>query len=302
MQATKKQKAEFRRKFMKSVKKANNLGEELSKQMIALAEEMRSAIQAELINLGGIQPGTRLNADQIRFLRDKAAEHVQRFRAQATALLQDGVETANLAAKTAAQELLPLLEIGSSPLLFIDPPIIAMAAEHTALLIQKISNETLDKVNGTLTLSFLGEKDAFDTMRDIDTALGTSLESGVTARAETIARTEFTRFYNGAEQGSFEIIADALTLEERELLDKEWLSAQIPTSRDSHADPFPTGAHGQIVQIDQPFIVDGEPLMFPGDPGGSPGNTINCLCTMVINTDRLLDFREDNQEQGIAPR
>ena len=38
---------------------------------------------------------------------------------------------------------------------------------------------------------------------------------------------------------------------------------------------------GQMVKDGEPFYVDGEELMFPGDPNGSPGNTINCHCTMT---------------------
>jgi hypothetical protein len=37
-------------------------------------------------------------------------------------------------------------------------------------------------------------------------------------------------------------------------------------------------ADGQVVGLDEPFIVGGEQLMYPGDPAGSPGNICNCLC------------------------
>jgi hypothetical protein len=30
--------------------------------------------------------------------------------------------------------------------------------------------------------------------------------------------------------------------------------------------------------MDQPFIVGGEALQFPGDPAGSPEMVINCRC------------------------
>jgi hypothetical protein len=37
-----------------------------------------------------------------------------------------------------------------------------------------------------------------------------------------------------------------------------------------------------VQPIDKPFDVGGEQLMYPGDPdGGSPGNTINCRCTVL---------------------
>lgn len=66
---------------------------------------------------------------------------------------------------------------------------------------------------------------------------------------------------------------------------KQWL-----TSRDSRV-RRPTGksqadhqsADGQIVPIDQPFIVSGERLMTPGDRslGASASNIVNCRCTVL---------------------
>jgi len=36
--------------------------------------------------------------------------------------------------------------------------------------------------------------------------------------------------------------------------------------------------------MEEPFDVDGEDLQYPGDPAGSAGNTINCLCSMTYET------------------
>ena len=33
--------------------------------------------------------------------------------------------------------------------------------------------------------------------------------------------------------------------------------------------------------LNEDFIVDGEPLGYPGDPKGSPGNVINCFCVLT---------------------
>lgn len=46
-------------------------------------------------------------------------------------------------------------------------------------------------------------------------------------------------------------------------------------------------ADGQVVALDQPFVVDGEELDYPGDPNGSGDNVINCRCSFVVqdNTD-----------------
>lgn len=57
---------------------------------------------------------------------------------------------------------------------------------------------------------------------------------------------------------------------------KTWVSALQTRTRETHAD-----AHGQTVGLDEAYIVGGEFLQFPGDPAGSAGNIINCLCTHV---------------------
>lgn len=55
--------------------------------------------------------------------------------------------------------------------------------------------------------------------------------------------------------------------------------------RDTHA-----AIDGQMVKDGEPFYVDGEELMYPGDPSGSPENTYNCHCTMTdIWKDEIVD-------------
>jgi len=54
---------------------------------------------------------------------------------------------------------------------------------------------------------------------------------------------------------------------------KGWLSAFAPDSRDEHM-----AADGQVVGLNEFFVVMGEELQYPGDPSGSPGNVCNCLC------------------------
>lgn len=56
---------------------------------------------------------------------------------------------------------------------------------------------------------------------------------------------------------------------------KGWLTAIDGRERDSHSE-----ANGQEVDVDESFIVDGEELMVPGDPEGSPKNIVNCRCTI----------------------
>lgn len=65
---------------------------------------------------------------------------------------------------------------------------------------------------------------------------------------------------------------------------KRWLSSKDRKVRRRPRDQFDhKDADGQIVAIDQPFIVSGERLMFPGDRslGASKGNLIHCRCSLI---------------------
>lgn len=99
---------------------------------------------------------------------------------------------------------------------------------------------------------------------------------GVTERnladSVRIARTETTRVENSAR---YEVGKQGEKLGFK--MKREWVATTDERTRDAHAD-----ANGQQVDMDEPFIVDGEQLMYPGDTslGASAGNTINCRCTI----------------------
>jgi len=87
-------------------------------------------------------------------------------------------------------------------------------------------------------------------------------------QTERIARTTITAASN---LGATEAWAQSEVVRAR-----EWISALIPgRTRDEHAT-----AHGQQRGLRESFDVGGELLQYPGDPQGSPGNIINCLCTL----------------------
>lgn len=88
------------------------------------------------------------------------------------------------------------------------------------------------------------------------------------ARAKTVAVTEVHRAWN------FGALAAALRAQNQlGALTKRW-----DAKDDSAVRPGHKRADGQTVFINQPFIVNMEALMSPGDPSGSPSNVINCRC------------------------
>jgi len=58
---------------------------------------------------------------------------------------------------------------------------------------------------------------------------------------------------------------------------KVWISTFDQRSRDDHM-----AADGQTVSYNEEFNIGGEPLEYPGDPKGSPGNIINCRCAYEV--------------------
>lgn len=99
------------------------------------------------------------------------------------------------------------------------------------------------------------------------------------SRARRIARTEV----HGAEQAGQDALIDSLVR-----------SGSIPAPRfgwlnagDTRVRPLPQLVgpfdHHDIAPVTWPdsFQVSGEPLKYPGDPTGSPGNVINCRCTKI---------------------
>ena len=57
---------------------------------------------------------------------------------------------------------------------------------------------------------------------------------------------------------------------------KEWLATIDGRTRHSHA-----MLDGQTVDIDKPFKVDGEEIMFPGDTSATGYLVYNCRCTVI---------------------
>jgi hypothetical protein len=60
---------------------------------------------------------------------------------------------------------------------------------------------------------------------------------------------------------------------------KQWNAVLDNVTREAHAE-----SDGQIVNFDEPYLVGGQNLMYPGDMslGATIDNTINCRCTSIV--------------------
>ena len=110
--------------------------------------------------------------------------------------------------------------------------------------------------------------------RNINNIIGTVSKgkaSGQMANALRIARTEGNRLLNeGAYGNTLEAVNQGIDIK------RMW-----DASLDSRTRPAHASADGQKVEYDQPFIVAGESLMFPGDSAGSVSNIVSCRCTTL---------------------
>lgn len=107
-----------------------------------------------------------------------------------------------------------------------------------------------------------------DRLRTTFAADGTELGA---SRAMRIARTEVQAAVNRGTQEAVQSLP-----EDRGPQYKTWLAADDSRTRPAHA-----AADNQTVLVDEPFLVNGELLMYPGDPAGSAANTIQCRCAVA---------------------
>lgn len=77
--------------------------------------------------------------------------------------------------------------------------------------------------------------------------------------------------------------------------EKEWLTALDGRERPAHRE-----ADGQRVGANEPFLVGGEYLKFPGDPSASAKNRINCRCTVLTMPLGAVEEIENNVTGGLV--
>ncbi len=120
----------------------------------------------------------------------------------------------------------------------------------------------------TATVEGLGTQQAATRIRKL---VNKKLKGDINVwRARRIARTELNAAHN---YGSYQALNDAVN--DGAKLKKVWRISGRKT-RDAHI-----AADGQIRDVDQPFDVGGEQLMYPGAPNGSAENVINCMCSSM---------------------
>jgi SPP1 gp7 family putative phage head morphogenesis protein len=166
-----------------------------------------------------------------------------------------------LALNAAGQEL--FRELGKNdPFQFAPAKVIAFLRDREVKL-ANLPQEVSDQIRQTLEDGL----QAGDTMDQLADRVRAECNDISAQRAATIAQTETAAAYGAGRQEA---------MQEAGITLKQWL-----TSGNANVRPAHQAANGQIVPVDDPFIVDGEELMNPGDSSGSPGNVINCHCVAI---------------------
>ena len=144
------------------------------------------------------------------------------------------------------------------------------AKKFLALRENKLA-DVADEVYASIKNQLQEGIDGGESIRELSARIRGKFNEMSRGRAEVIAMTETGAAYGEARQEA---------LEQAGITHKKWLTSGLPNVRTAHAE-----ANGQIVRVEEFFVVDGENLEHPGDPNGSPGNVINCHCVSVAARD-----------------
>ena len=168
------------------------------------------------------------------------------------------------------------------------PDDLALTKQWSADAIVSVERDLIKKINIPLRRSMTGELRPHQAMMEIYKLIGRKGKVGASHYAERIVRTEMTGARNAMHNQNIIVMGDRLDPELQGKLKKTWLGSDDPNTREGHH-----SSEVESVPYDQPFIVNGEPLMYPGDPAASPWNKINCRCDMRI------DISEIQEELGV---
>jgi uncharacterized protein with gpF-like domain len=127
----------------------------------------------------------------------------------------------------------------------------------------EVNKTALEKIQKALVKAQLNN----DTITEFASELYDKLDDFTISRARMWARTESAKVDNFGQLEGYKV-TEFVTR-------KGWMCSFVPDSRDAHID-----MDGSEVGIDEDFVVGGEPMAYPGDPKATPGNVVNCLCSM----------------------
>ena len=109
----------------------------------------------------------------------------------------------------------------------------------------------------------------------IDRMVDRYRERYIKYRAEVIGRTEALRAVHAGNDEAYRQAIDGGAIARAEI-QRTWV-----TARDERVRPTHRAAGGQVRGLDEPFIVGGAQLRYPGDPRAPARETVQCRCALT---------------------
>jgi hypothetical protein len=254
--------SEFQKKIKTLMEEAGQLEDKKVKTVLKMLNNARKEIAAEVASTDwDIFHQRQLTESVERAMVDFGEQYGIDIRSSQKEFWDLGIVRADLP--------LEVMEI-AIPDLMINIKALEIAQGYSADLVGGLAKDAAKKINREIISGIMGQKTPFEVMKAIGRNLNDpSVFSSIATRGETITRTEMGRIFEMSTQVRLEEYKEAVPN-----LKKKWQSSPMrPTARPEH---HTAEVDGQIREIDEPFDVGGEQLMYPGDPAGSAENTINC--------------------------
>lgn len=150
----------------------------------------------------------------------------------------------------------------------LNPKVVKSAIQNDLanLALQRNRANVITNINQSIAQSLIAGESYPKVARRVKQALESNMNN-----AMRIARTELHRCQQQGVKNSIEHAE-----KQGVKMVKMWVATLDGRTRDKHQK-----LDGQRVPTDKPFKINGDELMYPGDPAGSAENVINCRCTMV---------------------
>jgi hypothetical protein len=264
--------SKFGAKVAELVKQARAFGPDVRAKVMALLEEARKSVIADIAN---VDPQS-FQAAQLRTLARSIDSAIQQFSTDFSQYVASAQSDAFKLGVIGIDQPLDAAGLPTPALGGVSTSALTIAQGYTADLISGLAKDASGKLNAAIQRAFLGGQSLDDIIAQVGRAVDgdkfTGLFSAIGERAETIALNEILRVHSIAGQARLEDLAGQVPG-----VKKQWLhimAARVP--RFSHI-----MASGQVREVGEPFSVGGEDLMYPRDPNGEAENTVNCHCLLV---------------------
>ena len=245
--------------------------------------------------------GDRIGSGEYAVLRRKIGSELERFRVSAVAYLEGRSlpEAALVGERLVVDGLDDMFHGAIGVLPDVTAELVLLSSQIGGELITGLTNEVRDRIFGILSRGVLGQKSAFELMREVESVLGRTMDVGAFGKAERIVRTEVGMTHNMAHLAKLEQVGNRFPG-----LRKVWHhQAGLLNPRPGHIE-----ADGQSVEIGDMFVVRRdskspyERLRHPNDiANGSPANTVNCHCYMTVDEASIDTALSQAQERGLVP-